>query len=82
MSDRQFVGAGWEHKYGVNIKIKKAEIEALPVNEWGEVALVVNKLKEQSPKSKATHYVAVDNYAGPTKPKLADDKQDGPDLPF
>ena len=60
MANKQFVGSGWANKYGIKIKIKRDAITSLPVNNYGDVALYVGQLKEPNEKSKATHYVAVE----------------------
>lgn len=62
-----FVGSGWLKTFSnggsvINIKIKKAEIEKLEPNEYGDIALVVAPRREPDEKSKATHYVKVDEY--------------------
>ena len=72
MEGREFVGNGWERKYGVSIKVKKAQIASLPENKYGEVALYVGKLKNPNSKSKATHYVAVE------EERQADVRDDAP----
>lgn len=67
MAKGQFVGTGWLKEFDnggrvVNLSIKKADIEQMPADQYGNVFLVVGKRKEQDPKSKATHWVAVDEY--------------------
>jgi hypothetical protein len=63
MADKIFVGKGWESKFGVRITIKPKDLEKLNTNSYGDVLLEVVKRKEPDPKSKATHYVVVDQYA-------------------
>ena len=62
MSDKVFVGKGWSFKYGVNIKLNKEALMKLEPNQYGDIALSVVQRKEADPKSKATHFVAVDDY--------------------
>lgn len=64
---KTFVGSGWSHTFAnggsvINIKLKKAEIEKLEPNQYGDIALVVGERKEPDGKTKATHWVAVDDY--------------------
>lgn len=57
-----FIGSGWETKYGVNLSLKKSELDNLPTDKYGNIFVAVSKRKEQDEKSKATHYVKVDDY--------------------
>ena len=58
-----YVGSGWSSEYGVNISIKKADIDKLPVNKYGDILLSVGQRKSPDEKSKATHYVTVNDWA-------------------
>ena len=71
-SETKFIGQGWRNQYGGTlIKVKKAEILALEENAYGEVEMYLGERKFQDPKSKATHYV-----------KLNEKKPKTEDLPF
>lgn len=63
MSEKVYVGRGWKSKFGVRISLKKADIEKLPTNKYGDVLLEVSERREPDEKSKATHYVVVDQYS-------------------
>ena len=63
MANKIYVGNGWSHKFGVNISVKKEELDKLPVNKYGDILLEVVQLRELNEKTKATHYVAVNAYA-------------------
>lgn len=58
----KFVGTGWETKFSVNISLKKADLDKLPQDNYGNIFLCVSKRKEKDEKTKATHYVKVDDY--------------------
>jgi hypothetical protein len=62
MSEKNFVGKGWTYKFGINIKVNKAKLMELEPNQYGDISLSVTQRKEADPKSKATHFVAVDDY--------------------
>lgn len=58
----KFVGKGWAFQYGINISLKKSELEALEPNQYGDIKLCVMQRKEPDEKTKATHFVKVDDY--------------------
>jgi len=67
MAEKRYVGVGWlkEFKNGghvLNISLKLDEVNKLPVDKYGNVYLVIGKRKEPDAKSKATHWVAVDEF--------------------
>ena len=96
MADKTYVGKGWSSKFGIRISIKKADIEKLPTNKYGDVLLEVLQRREPDEKSKATHYVIVDDYgyekmnAGPksdvdaaaSAPEVPATQPEKDDLPF
>lgn len=60
MADQNnFVGTGWENSGGIRISIKKDKIAELETNQYGDVVLFVGKRREIDEKSKATHFVKV-----------------------
>ena len=61
--EKQFVGKGWKSKYGIRIALKRDDLKKLDTNDYGDLLLEVLERKEPDPKSKATHYVIVDQYA-------------------
>lgn len=63
MANKTYVGNGWKSKFGVRISLKIEKLKELPVNKWGDILLEVTERKEPDEKSKATHYVTVDDYA-------------------
>ena len=73
MADKTFVGRGWAFKYGVNISVNLEELNKLTPNQYGDVKLVVKERKEPDAKSKATHYVAVDDFVPTSKRAPASD---------
>lgn len=88
---KNYVGNGWESKYGISITLKKDKINSLPVNEYGEIKLIVAKRKARDEKSKATHYVVENDYKKneQSAPKIENNKGDwyqtkneNKDLPF
>ena len=82
MADKQFIGNGWEYKYGINISIKKEDFDKLPVNDRGYVSLTVGKKKNPEP-GKATHWVALNDYKpGEKKSEESSDSRSKEDLPF
>jgi hypothetical protein len=65
MEEITFLGTGWSDDYGVNVTINLEKFEQairtgkLAKNQYGDVRIRVQRLKEPNEKSKATHYVAV-----------------------
>lgn len=62
MEQKKFVGNGWKNQFGVSVSIKKADIMNLPEDNFGNIRLFVGEKKEKDGKSKATHYVKVDEW--------------------
>jgi hypothetical protein len=60
-----YIGNGWENEYGLNlsINIKKLndaiESGELIVNQYGDVRVNCNRMKEVNEKSKATHSLSL-----------------------
>ncbi|HEX9007252.1 MAG TPA: hypothetical protein VF889_08150 [Bacteroidota bacterium] len=97
MAQRTFVGVGWETRFAgggssIAISVNLEKIAALQKDDYGNVRLVVGERREQDERSRATHWVAVDDYhyrrsaqAGP--PVDADagalrEPDEGEQLPF
>jgi hypothetical protein len=80
----KFVGKGWAFQYGINISLKKSELEALEPNQYGDIKLCVMQRKDPDEKTKATHFVKVDDYVKEEKPKQSEmvTTPEGEDLPF
>lgn len=71
MSDeKRYVGKGWGSKYGINISLKIADLQKLIPNNYGDIFLTVCERKEADAKSKATHYVIVDEYRNKPKEEM------------
>jgi hypothetical protein len=66
-----YVGKGWTNKYGIAIEIKKDEIAKLEANAYGGVRLYVGLMKEPDSRSKATHFVAVEEKSSWVPPAKA-----------
>ena len=79
MSETKFVGKGWAFEYGVNIKLKKADLMDIPENEYGDISLTVMRRREPDEKTKATHFVKVNDYV---KGQVRTKQEEGQDLPF
>jgi len=67
VSKATYVGSGWLKVFEnggkvLNLSIKKEAIDQLPVDKYGNVYLTAGARKEPDEKSKATHWVAVDDY--------------------
>jgi hypothetical protein len=67
MSDKRYVGKGWSKTFSnggsvVNISVKLADLNGLTADKYGDVHLVVGDRKAPDEKTKATHWVAVDEY--------------------
>lgn len=58
----KFVGGGWETKFSINIQLKKSDLDALPLDRWGNIFLAVGRRKSADEKTKQTHFVKVDDY--------------------
>lgn len=65
MSQKNYVGNGWEHpKFEgcVNVSLNLEKLKELEVNDYGDIKLTVAKMREPSAKTKATHTVYVNDY--------------------
>jgi hypothetical protein len=67
MAQRTFVGVGWATKFpgggsAISISVNLDKIMPLQKDDYGNVRLVVGERREQDERSKATHWVAVDDY--------------------
>jgi hypothetical protein len=67
MAQRTFVGVGWETKFAgggsaISISVNLEKIAVLQKDDYGNVRLVVGERREPDGKSRATHWVAVDDY--------------------
>src|SRR5689334_20311899 len=78
MAEKTYVGKGWTSKYGIRIALKKADIEKLPTNQYGDVLLEVLQRREPDEKSKATHYVIKDEYSYERAAQRSGGSDDGP----
>lgn len=60
-----YIGNGWENKYGLNLSININKLQEaiksgeLVVNNYGDVRINCNKMKAPNEKSKATHSVSI-----------------------
>lgn len=66
-NDKNYVGKGWLRTFDnggsiISLQLTKALLENLPVNEYGQIKLIVAQRRERDEKSKATHYVIEDTY--------------------
>lgn len=58
-----YLGNGWEGQYGITVSLKLSALKDaltngdLVPNDYGEVRIQVNRMREVNPKSKATHSV-------------------------
>ncbi len=62
---KNYCGNGWKHpKFDdtINISLNLEKLQAMPVNEYGEIKLTVSKMKEPNAKTKATHTVYENDY--------------------
>jgi len=62
MADRHYVGSGWEKQFEaggsvINLSLKKAELDKLPVDAHGNIGIVVATRRTPDSLSKATHTV-------------------------
>ena len=70
---KNYCGNGWKHpKFDdtINISLNLEKLQAMPVNEYGDIKLTVSKMKEPNAKTKATHTVYENDYVpqGTTPP--------------
>jgi hypothetical protein len=75
MSETKFVGKGWAFQYGINISLKKEDLMGLEPNQYGDIKLCVMARREPDEKTKATHFVKVDDYVRGEKPKQSEPEQ-------
>src|SRR3990167_8875524 len=70
-NEKNYVGKGWERTLKLKdgntitslaLSLKIDDLNKLPVNEYGDIKLIVGKRRSADEKSKATHWVAQDNY--------------------
>jgi hypothetical protein len=78
------VGSGWKKEFAnggyiLNIGIKVADLPA--PDQYGRVSLTIGERKTPDEKSKATHWVAIDDYRHP-EPGSAPAKEQKSDLQF
>lgn len=65
MSTKNYVGNGWKHpkfEDTINISLNLEKLNALPVNDYGDVKLTVSLMREPNSKTKATHTVYENDY--------------------
>ena len=67
MAQRTFVGVGWETRFAgggssIAISVNLEKIAGLQKDDYGNVRLVVGERREQDERSRATHWVAIDDY--------------------
>lgn len=75
-----FVGKGWSFSKGINISLKKEDLMSLEPNQYGDIKLCVMQRKEPDEKTKATHFVKVDDYK--PKPSSVEEEEPNDGLPF
>lgn len=80
MSEKKFVGKGWQFKYGINISLSKKLLDTIPVNQYGDIKLSVVRRREPDPKTKAQYYVCEDTYKKEYKEKQTKNYND--EIPF
>jgi len=59
---KTYVGNGWKSKFGIHLHLKREQIAKLPVDKYGDILLEVCERREQDPRSKATHYIIVNDF--------------------
>ena len=62
MSDKNYVGKGWEKTFDnggsiINLSLELSKLNELPVDKYGCVKVQVCGRREPDERSKATHYV-------------------------
>ena len=67
MADKNFVGIGWIKTFSnggsiIKCNLKKDALDKLPVNQYGDIQIVVAERKAMDEKTKATHYVYENDY--------------------
>jgi hypothetical protein len=67
MADKFYCGKGWSKTFdnggtNISVSVELDKVMELPVDQYGNVHLVVGQRKEVDPKSKASHWVAKDDY--------------------
>ena len=67
MAQRTFVGVGWETRFPgggsmISLSINLEKVSLLPKDEYGNIRLVAGERREQDERSKAIHWVAVDDF--------------------
>jgi len=67
MAEKTYVGKGWQKTFKngrsvINISINRDALNGLEPDQYGNISLVVGGRKEVDAKSKATHWVAIDDY--------------------
>ncbi|WP_276979207.1 hypothetical protein [Flavobacterium filum] len=69
MSQKNYVGNGWKAgQYDiVNLSLNLEKLNALPVNEYGDIKITVASMKEPNSKTGATHTVYENDYVKGTK---------------
>ncbi len=87
MNEKNYVGNGWENtQYDlVNVSVNLEKLNALPVDDYGNVRITVAKMKQPNAKSKATHTVYENNYVKTDKVAGGDTdfkKKDTSEPPF
>ena len=61
--EKTYVGIGWQGQYGINMSISADKIKDLPKDKYGNILLSIHQRKEPDTKSRATHYIVVNDYA-------------------
>lgn len=87
MAETVFVGSGWDKTDGkfINISLKLAELNKLTPNQYGDIKLTVVRRNAPDERSKATHFVKVDDYVPQTRaetPVETRAQHPASDLPF
>jgi len=85
MSEKNYLGNGWENQKFpdmINITVNLEKLNKLPVNEYGDVKLTVSKMREPSPKTKATHTVYENDYRPQPQGEQTRKPDVSNDLPF
>jgi len=61
---KNYVGNGWKSdKYDIiNLSVNLEKLNAMPVNEYGDIKISVALMKEPNAKTKATHTVYENDY--------------------
>ena len=67
MADKNYLGLGWEKVFNnggsvINLSLKLEDLQDLPVNEYGDIKIVVARRKEPDAKTRSTHLVYEDTY--------------------